>query len=300
MKAGIFLKAQKIVVKNAPTILATMGAIGAVASTGLAIDGTLKARKELDKIAREEKGAKYFDYIAAKTMIDDGVDDTEIAKVLNIDSDDDTDIQDLIADPVLSTGDKIKLYTKCYAPTAIMLAASLVCIFGSNHISKKRIAQLAGACLMSERALKEYKAKTAEVIGSKKAKDISDGIIQDKIDKNPVSAANVDTPAMTNITDLSLWYDVISDRYFYSSAERIRRAEIEAQRMLDKNGFVSVNDVYAILGIKDIPIGNDIGWQRDMNHDVKIEIGGALDDNQQPVGTMNMEVRPSSAWFSEI
>lgn len=44
-----FLKIQKLVVKNAPTILAVIGAVGAVASVGLAVNGTLKAQEELEK-----------------------------------------------------------------------------------------------------------------------------------------------------------------------------------------------------------------------------------------------------------
>ena len=184
-----------------------------------------------------------------------------------------------------------------------MTTASLVCIFGSNHINKKRIASLAGAYLMSETALKEYKEKAKEVVGVKKAQEISDEIIQDKVNNNPPNpeaVANADTPAMRNVVDLSLWYDVVSDRYFYSNADQIRRAELEAQKMLNKNGFVSINDIYAILGLRDIPIGNDIGWQKDRNKDVVLVIGGALDDNGQPIGTMDMDVHPSSAWLSEV
>ena len=99
---------------------------------------------------------------------------------------------------------------------------------------------------------------------------------------------------------MSLWYDETSNRYFYSNAEYIRRAELEANRMLDKNGFVGINDVYSILGLDEIPLGDDMGWQKDINGEVTIEIGTALLGPDVPCGTIRMEVRPTSAWLSEV
>lgn len=298
MKAGAILKIQKVLVKNAPTILAAMGAIGTIAAVCMSSDAALKAKQAIEDAEREAKGDDYELYSECKKLAKKGYQETAIVKKLDISE----DKLDVIKSP-LSKADKAWIYAKAYGPTAIMTTASLVCIFGSNHINKKRIASLAGAYLMSETALKEYKEKAKEVVGVKKAQEISDEIIQDKVNNNPPNpeaVANADTPSMRNVVDLSLWYDVVSDRYFYSNADQIRRAELEAQKMLNKNGFVSINDIYAILGLRDIPIGNDIGWQKDRNKDVVLVIGGALDDNGQPIGTMDMDVHPSSAWLSEV
>ena len=304
MKAGIVLKFQKVLVKNAPTILAVMGGIGTIAAVCMSSDAAIKAKhireveefknqnRELcDKYLPETIDPKDTFTDICNAMEQNGM-SVEESKTLKYDESKST----------LSKADTAYIYIKAYAPTAIMTVASLICIFGSNHISKKRIATLASAYLMSETALKEYKEKAKEVVGLKKAQEISDEVIQDRITKNPPngSVANIDTPAMSNVVDLELWYDEVSDRYFYSSAEKIRKAELVAQKMLNKNGFVSINDVYAILGLRDIPIGNDIGWQKDRNCDVILLMGAALCDNDKVVGTLTMDVQPTNAWLGEV
>ena len=300
-----FLKIQKVVVKNAPTILAVMGAVGAVAATGLAIDGTLKAQEELDRRAREEKGESYYKAQEAQHLLEEGQSNTDICKALDVkvvktDEEAKEYVADLVSLKPLTTKEKILLYVKYYTPAAIMLGASVFCIFSGNHISKKRIIQLTGALAASTVSLNEYKDKVAEVVGKKKAQEIKDELTQDKVLNNPATEANTFIPNMGNQPDLSLWYDTVSDRYFYSNIDYIRKAEIEAQRLLEKNGFVSMNDVYAILGIREIPLGDDCGWSKDMNGSVILETGAVLDEKGNPVGTLSMDVRPSNAWLSEV
>jgi hypothetical protein len=192
------------------------------------------------------------------------------------------------------------IYAKAYAPTAIMTAASILCIFGGNHISKQRIASLAGAYILKETAFEEYKQKAEDIIGKKKANNISDEIIQQHIDKNPPTDANTLQSNLPNAVQMSLWYDETSNRYFYSNAEYIRRAELEGNRMLEKNGFVGINDIYALLGIEEIPLGDHLGWDKEANGEVIIEIGSALLGPDVPCGTIKMEVHPTAAWLSEV
>ena len=300
-----FLKIQKIVVKNAPTILSVAGAIGAAVSVGLAIDGTLKAQEELDKLARAEKGDLYYKAQEAHHLIEEGYSNIDICDAVELEhveteEEAKASVDELLFLTKLSKKDKARLYIKYYAPSAVTLGLSIFCIFCGNHISKKRILQLTGALALSKKSLTEYKDKVEEIVGKKKAHEINDELVQDKIANNPSTEANTVIPYMGNKPDLNLWYDTISDRYFYSNIDYIRKAEIEAQRLLEKNGFVSMNDVYGILGIREIPLGDDCGWSKDVNGSVILETGAVLDDKGNPVGTLLMDVRPSNAWLSEV
>jgi len=302
---GTFLKVQKIIVKNAPTILAVIGAIGAAASVGLAIDGTLKAQEELEKKAREQKGETYYKAKEATHLLSDGYSNREVCdalqvKVVNTDEEAKDYISDLVKIEPLAPIERAKIYAKAYTPAAVMLGASIFCIISGNHISSTRLAQLAGAYILSETTLKEYKDKVENIVGHKKAQDITDELIQDKVLKNPPNDSNTYIPDMGNVPDLSLWYDTTTDRYFYSNIDYIRKAELDAQRMLERNGFVSINDIYGMLGIKEVPLGDDMGWQSDMNSEVILNTGAVLNQKGDPVGTLTMEVRPSSAWLSEV
>ena len=279
MANGILKKVQNTIVKNSPTILSVIGGFGAIASVFLAIDATNKVKKDLEEARKKVQTASDSD----------DSENSENSTETNND---------------ISTPDKIWIYAKAYAPTAIMLAATEVCIFGSNHLNQKRIATLAGAYILSETNFKEYKDKVEELIGEKKVQEIEDALIQKHVDENREIPQNPIDMNMPNSLRLSIWYDETSRRYFYSNAEYIRKAEIEANAMLQKNGFVSINDVYCLLGMEDVPLGDGKGWQyypeKNIRQEVVINIGSALMGPDIPVGTIFMESYPSNDWFAAI
>lgn len=304
--ATTVLKVQKVIIKNAPTILAVAGAIGAIASTGLAIKGTLKCQTYLNEYAREQDGPIHRDCVEARYLVEKGVDAQEICNKLGKteyakDADDAKNyISDLVAIKPMSTGDKIWMYIRSYGPALTALGLSIACIFGCNHLNKLRILELAGAYALSRKELKEYKDKVKSMLGDGKFTDFSDAITQEKILANPPTEENTIKTNIPNPVQLSLWYDETSNRYFYSNAEYIRKAEIQATAMLQKNGFVGLNDVYSLLGIEEIPLGENLGWDKEVVHEVNIIIGTALLGPDVPCGTIRMEVHPTSAWLSEV
>jgi len=308
MIASTFLKVQKVIIKNAPTILTICGALGAGASVALAINGTLKCQRIISEYEREQDGPCHRDCVEARYLLEQGDDAQTICdklgKIEYAKEADDAEnyISDLVKLKPMSTGDKIWMYIRSYAPAVITLGLSIGCIFGANHINKVRMLQLAGAYALSRKELKEYKDKVKETIGDKKFNELSDSIVQENILKNPATEANTVIPDMSNVPNLSLWYDVYSDRYFYSSADYIRKAEIEANDMLNKYRTLCPNDVYNLLGLKDCPAGDDIKWRQndDNTVQVKLKTGGALDDKQQPVGTMAMNIEPGNDYFAEV
>ena len=57
-----------------------------------------------------------------------------------------------------------------------------------------------------------------------------------------------------------VFYEPISKRYFRSTKERIILAEYHLNRNLLLRGFVSLNEFFRLLGIDEIPIGDELGW----------------------------------------
>lgn len=205
----------------------------------------------------------------------------------------------------LSKADKALIYVDSYLPTALMTTATLICIFGSNHVNKQRMAGIAGAYILSENALSEYKDKVDEMFGSKKAKKLEDEIKQDHISKNPPNEYNTVLPPYYGGPDtLNLWWDEVAKRYFYCSAERIRKAELRANKELHISGFVSINDIYEMLELPPIKTGDDCGWEYDLNdpsnsrnREVSISIEGGLTEVDTPCGVMDMDPWPNSSWL---
>lgn len=201
------------------------------------------------------------------------------------------------AEEDLEFKEKAKIYAKNYWPTAAMVVATEVCIYGSNHINKQRFAALASAYILKETDFKEYKEHVEETIGHKKAQEIKDSLIQKHIKHTEQNESNTAEPIMPRGTKLDLWWDETSKRYFYSNVDYVRRAEIEANAMLQKNGFVGVNDIYEILGLETIPLMDNDGWDKETHGEVVLTIGSAVKDPDTIVWTMTMNAEPSSEWL---
>ena len=302
-KIGIILKAQKFIVKNAPTILSVMGAVGTITAVCMSSDAALKSKR----IIKAEEFKRQNPDICKKYLpknVNPEASESDLIDICNKNGITKEEIKTLVMydkkKTTLSKADKALIYVKCYAPTAIMTAASIFCIFGSNHVSKQRIASLASAYILKQKAFDEYKDKAEEMLGTKKANELKDNIIQQHINENPQTDANTVNTKLPNAMQLSLWWDEQARRYFYSNAEYIRRAEIEATSMLKKNGYVDVNDFYDILGLEHIPLAENLGWDNTITDEVTILIGSALMGPDVPVGTINFEVHPTSAWLADV
>ena len=254
-------KLQENIVKHSPTILAVIGGIGAAATAVLASKAAIDAKEEIAK-AKEERQTE---------LVDDEAD--------------------------ISFGEKAVIYAKVYAPTAIMLTATELCIFGSNHINQQRIAALGAAYILKEADFKEYKEHVESMIGKKKAQEIKDNLVQKHINDIPQTDSNTMNPNIPKSLKLDLWYDETSKRYFYSNVEYVRRAEIEANAQLQKTGFVSVNDIYELLGIETVPLMENDGWDLDTHGEVILEIGSALKEPDMNVWTLTMEATPKNEWI---
>jgi hypothetical protein len=258
---SILSKLQQNIVKHSPTILAVFGGLGAVATAVLASKASIKAKDDLEK-AREEKRK---------------AEDNEEADISN--------------------SDKAMIYAKAYTPTAIMLGATELCIFGSNHINQSRIAALGAAYILKEADLKEYKDHMEELMGKKKAQEIKDSIISKHVNEADPSGVEKFNPNIPQGLKLDLWWDETSKRYFYSNVEYVRKAEIEANAQLQRTGSVSVNDIYQMLGLETVPLLEDDGWN-ETHGEIVFDIGATIKEPDLNVWTLTMDAIPSSEWLS--
>lgn len=288
------------VVKNLPTILTVCGVVGTIGTVVTARQDTLRAEAKLAEARRKLLDEKYDIYVQAKKLSKQNKSDNAIAEELHVDKE---EIVDILQNDI-DTMEKAKIYATSYIPTTLMAGVTVACIVGSNHASKQQLAALAGMYALSQANLNEYKDKVKEFMGEEKAQEITDGIIGDRIRNNPPTPSNTEPLGMTNGVNLSMWYDVYSDRYFYSSSDRIRRAELDAQEMLNQNHELSINDIYGLLGLRENPAGEVVGWTAKSNPTVHIKRTSIWDSNiDEPIGAIVMnysdgENAPNSDWLS--
>ena len=188
----------------------------------------------------------------------------------------------------LSPIETIKTAWKPYVPAIITGLTSTGCLIGATSLNVRRTAALATAYKLSETALSEYRDKVVESIGERKEKTIRDQIAEDRIRKNPVTKSEV------VVTDKgrTLCFDPISGRYFYSTIETIRRAELNVKEEILKSisGYASLNDFYDELELDHISVGDDLGWNVD--NPISLDFSSQLNDNGEPSVVLDYMVAP--------
>ena len=162
-------------------------------------------------------------------------------------------------EPALSVKEVIQTTWKCYIPAVVTGSISIACLICANTTNVRRNAALATAYTLSESALKEYREKVVETVGEKKEKTIREAIVEDKIKNNPVNSSEV---IVTDKGD-TLCYDVVSGRYFKSDKEKIKRAELELNRQMLDEMYISLNEFYYELGLNGTKLGESLGWNID-------------------------------------
>lgn len=153
----------------------------------------------------------------------------------------------------------VKTTWKCYIPAAVSGTMSIACLIGSNSVNARRNAALATAYKLSETAFAEYRDGVIETIGEKKEKTVRDKVSEKQIKENPVNKTDI----IVTGKGKTLFFDPLSHRYFYSSIEKIRRAENILNKEINTDPFDAgrtVNDFYTEIGIPTTATGDALGW----------------------------------------
>lgn len=207
--------------KSSPHIFFGAGIIGSVVSTVLACRATLKLEGVLEEIQQ----------------------DAQVAR------------SDLTTDPEYQARAYRRAVVrglvkigKLYGPTVLVEAASIAALSGSHVQLTKRNGALVATLVAVTNGFDGYRERVSEEVGEENEQVIYfEGCLVDKSDWN----------ALTRIFDEqvpSYHKDVEMNRNFLHFCQR------EANRQLQKQGVVFLNDVYDMLGFEKSREGYMYGW----------------------------------------
>ena len=170
----------------------------------------------------------------------------------------------------LTPMEAVKTAWKPYVPAAVTGVVSIGCLVGSTHVSARRNAALAAAYQLSTATLNEFKEKMVETVGEETAKEVRDKIAQDKKDK----VEKVSPTIIIAGDDDILIYEPISNQEFKSTTNKVEKVAIELNKRLTigSEHSISLNEFLYELGLKDSPIGKDIGWSADKLIDITFDV----------------------------
>lgn len=250
-----FNNLSKVLSKNSPTIMTFLGVGGVVTTAIFTYKGTIKAL-EIIKEAEYEDG--YYD-----------------------------EHGNFEESRPLTNNEILRLTWRCYVPAGTIGLLTVGCILGANHENLRRNAALASAYSLTEAAFKEYKTKVTETIGSAKEQKVCDDVAADRIKNNPASANEI---ILTSKGD-SLCYDSLSGRYFKSDIEKIRKSVNNLNAELLHSNFVTLNEFYWAIGLNDIRLGENVGW--DVSRGIiELRYSSQLADDGTPCLVLDYSTNP--------
>lgn len=179
---------------------------------------------------------------------------------------------------------------QCYALAAAACLTGGMLIVGANSMHIRRNAALMTGVTMTQEALREYREETRRIVGEKKDAEIERSVTERKMAANPVQ----DDTIVRTSAGTSLCYDRYCDRYFYSSAERIRQAGLEIARMLVSQKDASLDDFYDLIGLPATPLSGGRGWSciEHSRGDVEVYIDSHLAPNDIPCTSFYFNYMP--------
>ena len=248
-KAGLKLK------KHSPEILVVGGVVGLVTSGVMACKATTKLSAILDD--RKEQ-IELFDKVAANPemvkeeyTVEDAEKDKKIVKV--------------------QTAVKV---AKLYAPSIAVGVVSIGAIFASNNIMRKRNVALGAAYATVDRAFKDYRNRVVDRFGEELDKELRYNLktkevketVEDENGKKKTVKKNIKYMDSPMPSEFAVIYDdgcagwtkdPEDNKFFLIQQQRY------ANERLKRRGYLSLNEVYELLGFPSTKAGQVVGWLYD-------------------------------------
>lgn len=192
--------------------------------------------------------------------------------------------------PHLSLKEKAEKTWKVFIPPIGSGIATVSCIVLANRINMRRSAALASAYAVSQELFREYKDKVVDKLGPDEEKNLRDEIAEQRINKYPPRSLVV-----VGGKDCIV-HDRYTDRWFTSSHDALKQAEIDINFQIIQEGYATLSDFWRALGVSHSAIGDEIGWNSDRK--LELEIGGAVSDDGIPVLTLDFRTIPVRGYGS--
>lgn len=159
--------------------------------------------------------------------------------------------------------DKVETAWRFYIPAGVSGAVTIGCIIASTRSHSRRTAAMAAAYSLSEKAFAEYRERIVEEIGERKEESIRDELAQKQVSDNP--------PSGTVIIDNGqvLCCELHTKRYFRSDVQAIKAAQNEINAKINNHMYVTLDELYDILGLEHTADSDRLGWDSDRLLEIK-------------------------------
>lgn len=158
--------------------------------------------------------------------------------------------------------EEVKVVAPIYAPSIVVGAATIGCIFGSNFLNKKQLAALAGAMSLLQANFKRYRDEVVHEVGKEKEEDIWKA---SRASETPLyKTISEQEGKFIDTTGLTFFIDSLTDEGFYTDKATVESAILKLNRKLqmDPNQTVTLNEFRNDLDLHATNFGNIVGWSK--------------------------------------
>lgn len=239
--------------KHSPEILIVTGVVGVVASTVMACKATTKVGKVSDE-HKKQVNEVHEEVEKGVTKAGESYNEDDAKKDLTI--------------IYAQTGLK---YVKLYAPAVILGTLSLTAIVSSNNILRKRNVALAAAYTAVDKSFKEYRGRVVERFGKEldrelryniKTKEVEETVV-DENGKEKTVKKTIEVVDPNGWSDYAKIFDETCAGWTKSPETNLmflKQQQAHANKLLQQNGYLFLNDVYEMIGFPKTKMGQVVGW----------------------------------------
>ena len=164
--------------------------------------------------------------------------------------------------------EEVKVVAPIYAPSIVVGAATIGCIFGSNFLNKKQLAALAGAMSILQANFKRYREEVVREVGEEKEEEIWKAV------KEPATRTISEQESkFVDTTGVTFFIDSLTDEGFYTDKSTVESAILKLNRKLalNPNQTVTLNEFRHDLELHPTNFGSIVGWSKiDMDENDKV------------------------------
>jgi hypothetical protein len=183
--------------------------------------------------------------------------------------------------------EQAKLVWPLYIPAIVSGGTTVACIILANQLASKKIAALATAAGISERAFQEYKSKVVEKIGEHKERAVRDEVAQERVANHPLNTREIILAGTGEV----LCFDLYTGRYFQSSVEEIKRAVNTVNSDIIQHMYASLTRFYEEIGLPRTELSDAVGWNADQL--IELDITTVLSNDNRPCIAIGFAVAPN-------
>lgn len=158
--------------------------------------------------------------------------------------------------------EEVKVVAPIYAPSIVVGAATIGCIFGSNFLNKKQLAALAGAMSLLQANFKRYRDEVVHEVGKEKEEDIWKA--SKASETQLYKTISEQEGKFIDTTGLTFFIDSLTDEGFYTDKATVESAILKLNRKLqmNPNQTVTLNEFRNDLDLHATNFGNIVGWSK--------------------------------------